>query len=134
MSKGRYLLGMTASLLIVAPALAESVPPTATEILLEQAEREICDPESTMYCQPHTVFLKDQYAAVLAAVQPTAGLLLIYTQDAKTKAWKRTEKLSLAFYQEELSENSALPEAIAAYFMKQIDTWQRERKQRQKSS
>ena len=130
----RYVLGILGSGLVMTPLLAESVPPTATEVLLEQAEREICDPESAMYCKPHTVFLKDQYAAVLAAVQPTPGLLLIYMQDAKTKTWKRTEKLSLAFYQEELIENSELPELIAAHFIKQIGTWQRERKQRQKSS
>jgi len=107
-----------------------------TTLLLKLSNDKLCDPESEMYCEAHTVFVKDGYAIVLASVQPTAGLFQLYQQTssedpqtAKTWALKGTyQQLDYETEIEAAQISNDLKDFFKQAFQKYIE------KQRQQSN
>ncbi len=141
-------LGLIGSLILSSPLVAKPNPPVSSaqpiqtrlpvtaetkDLLLQIATDKLCDPEGEMYCQPHTVFVNEGYAVVLASVQPTAGLFQIYKQVSKKNpqtaaSWALIGTYQLIAYQESI-EAAKLAKSLEAYFIKVIDDYHEKREQ-----
>lgn len=103
---------------------AHAKPISLEQMLLNLSYAKLCNPDSEMFCQPHTVFIKGDYAVVLASVQPTAGLFQVFHQKSQAQPqtdqhWELIGTYQLSFYEETLLE-AKLPKAPEAYFMQAI--------------
>ncbi len=112
------------------------IPAELKAQILKQAQRDICPPEgeSDMYCKAHSVYVLDDYVMVLASVQPTAGIFVLYKSSGpKTLRWTLLKDegdattFSLLAYREVLKE-AALPEKVKTYFVHSLTARKKRRR------
>jgi hypothetical protein len=119
--------GAAVASLAVKPAVKSSVKSgleVKTEpvqaLLLKLANEKMCDPESEMYCEAHTVFVFKNDAVVLLSVQPTAGLFMVFQKDADQ--WMPKATYGLLDYEKELAK-SKLSTTAQAHFNQMITAY-----------
>lgn len=127
------LLSLGGVLFFHAPALSQAPPPVGEkeneqiQQLKKLADERLCDPESEMYCRAHTVFIQDDYALVVASVERTPGVFILYQR--KGQRWGFQQSFTLLSYAEQIQALENLAPRLKTYFIQQLDAKYKKKKE-----